>query len=147
MNIMSEKKLKHHTFNALVVDDEEDLNDIMKELLFETGYFRFIIQAKDGSEAWQKMTKQDFDVIVLDLDMPRKNGLELLQMWSNESNYDPRRVIIYSGNLDNAKIHVASKKYNVKNFMVKPFDDEDFAKKVKSILELPPLTSSMKVLP
>lgn len=62
---------------ALVVDDEEDIRDFLVDALDLNGIES--IQAKDGVEALNLFTKNDFDVIITDIYMPNMNGLELIQ--------------------------------------------------------------------
>ncbi|MGQ9647542.1 MAG: response regulator [Thermodesulfobacteriota bacterium] len=60
----------------LVVDDDEGLRDLFKEVLTDEGYQ--VLTAKNGKEALQKLEKEKPDLIVLDIVMPKMDGMEAL---------------------------------------------------------------------
>ncbi len=62
---------------VLVVEDEADLRRALVQSLDETGYA--VDQASDGEEGIQKATTWDYDAVVLDIMLPRRNGWEVLQ--------------------------------------------------------------------
>ena len=61
----------------LVVEDEADLRRALVQSLDETGYA--VDQACDGEEGIQKATTWEYDAVVLDIMLPRRNGWEVLQ--------------------------------------------------------------------
>ncbi len=60
----------------LGVDDDEGLRDLYKEVLTDEGYQ--VLEAKNGKEALQKLEKEKPDLIVLDIVMPKMDGMEAL---------------------------------------------------------------------
>jgi DNA-binding response OmpR family regulator len=60
----------------LVVDDDEGLRDLYKEVLAEEGYE--VLTAKNGKDGLQKLEKEKPDLIVLDIVMPKMDGMEAL---------------------------------------------------------------------
>jgi len=65
------------SLKILIADDEPEILEIMAKKIFTQGYT--VITAFDGEDAWQKIQRESPDIIVLDLNMPRKNGFEVLQ--------------------------------------------------------------------
>ena len=61
--------------NILVVDDNADFRKILKIVLEGKGYF--VEEARDGQEALELITARKFHMAIVDLDMPRMNGLDL----------------------------------------------------------------------
>jgi len=61
----------------LVADDEKEVLDIMAKKIAMEGYD--VIKAADGQEAWEKIQAESPDVIVLDLTMPKLDGLSVLK--------------------------------------------------------------------
>ena len=61
----------------LVVDDEQNIRFLYKEELEEDGYQ--VLTATNGEEALQKLKKQVPDLIILDIKMPRMDGIELMR--------------------------------------------------------------------
>ena len=80
----------------LVVDDEAATRDILVELLHKDG--REIVTAGDGHEAFERLTEIPRPcLIVLDLIMPRMNGLEFLRRQSTDSSIANVPTIVLSG--------------------------------------------------
>jgi CheY-like chemotaxis protein len=89
-------------------------------------------EAVDGEEAWQKIISADppFDLVMLDLSMPRVGGEELLQRILLR---DPTaRVILLTGRLG----YIGGSHPSVK-VINKPFDNADLAKQVQDLLSAP----------
>ena len=64
---------------VLIVDDYEPMRDTMRSLLTLHGDIQVIGEAADGSEAIQMVTACRPDVILMDLNMPKRNGIEAAQ--------------------------------------------------------------------
>jgi CheY-like chemotaxis protein len=79
MNGVHEKKEKMKKKRILVVDDDHELRSLIQELLEEEAYE--VETAIDGVDAFDHLDHQQnaYDVILLDLTMPRLNGLQFLQ--------------------------------------------------------------------
>jgi phosphoserine phosphatase RsbU/P len=78
----------------LVVDDEEPIRMLLNTVLGKRAGYN-VTTAKDGLEAQELITQQQFDVVVTDLSMPRMTGLELMQ-WAQE-NHPGAAWIVLSG--------------------------------------------------
>ena len=63
--------------HILVVDDDETLRFSLRLVLEEQGYS--IDEAEDGQDAVTKVKAKQYDAVILDVNMPRVNGLEALQ--------------------------------------------------------------------
>lgn len=61
----------------LLVDDEPEIREILADLLEDEGYN--VLQAEDGEEAFNLFMSQDIDLVITDVRMPNKNGIELLK--------------------------------------------------------------------
>lgn len=79
---------------VLVADDNEDLRKIFVRA-FDSTLFE-VHQAKDGAEALQYIQKIIFDIIILDIDMPKLSGLEVLKYLKD--NHYHSKVILVTGN-------------------------------------------------
>jgi two-component system chemotaxis response regulator CheB len=65
--------------NTLIVDDSAMVRDILRDFLEEDGNFRIIGEAADGEEGVQKILSLDPDLVTLDIEMPKMNGLEVIE--------------------------------------------------------------------
>lgn len=61
---------------VLVVDDELQLREVLKEVLEDSGHK--VILAEDGNKGLKLFTEQPFDLVITDLIMPDKEGLEFI---------------------------------------------------------------------
>ena len=66
----------------LVVEDEDDVRTILKAILTQKGYS--VVEARNGQEALDLLSVMRFDLMILDLLMPRVNGEEVLQRMDQE---------------------------------------------------------------
>jgi two-component system response regulator (stage 0 sporulation protein F) len=77
----------------LVVDDEENLRLLCQEVLDKEGYR--VIEAEDGIEAMTKIEQETPDLVILDIQMPRMDGMEALPRILRKEKKTP--VILYTG--------------------------------------------------
>jgi response regulator of citrate/malate metabolism len=97
------------------------------------GCFKNIVFAHDGFIATQKLQNQKFALILLDISMPKKTGIDLLGEFGNRTLNQIDNIIIVSGTLEKEIISKALEK-GVKTFLVKPFDEPTFQERVIKIL-------------
>ena len=65
--------------NTLIVDDSALARNILRDFLEASGNFRIIDEAADGEEGIQKILSLNPDLVTLDIEMPKKNGLEVIE--------------------------------------------------------------------
>jgi len=83
---------------VLIADDHLILREGLKMILEETEDIQVVDEASDGEEVLDKAKKNSFDVIVLDINMPRKNGFEVLEELKARGNKIPVLMLsTYSG--------------------------------------------------
>src|ERR1700722_6828526 len=76
---------------VLIADDEPDILEIIGYNLQEAGYE--VSSAKDGDEALQKAKAIQPDLIILDIMMPKKNGVEVCQMLRSQTSFEKTLII------------------------------------------------------
>ncbi|MBF0117662.1 MAG: response regulator [Desulfobacterales bacterium] len=116
--------------NILIVDDEEQFRKNLIKLLKTKG-----ISAKEisrGEDAIEELSKNSYDVILLDLKMPGINGIEVLKEIKKRKILS--EVIILSGH---ASIDTAFEimKYGAYDYIMKPFDIEELMVKISLAYE------------
>lgn len=122
--------------DCLIADDDPAVVDTLTMYCENLGIFRNIVPAEDGQVATTKLRNQKFALILVDINMPKKDGLSLLTDFTTVSNMNELSyVVIISGEIDKPKLTEALTK-GVKNFLTKPFDEEMFRKKIKPALNL-----------
>ncbi len=101
----------------LVVDDEKSIRNALKEILEYEKHE--VILATNGMECMEQLTKQSFEVLLLDIKMPEMDGLDVLEKIS--SDYPDLQIVMISGhgNIDTA---VKAVKMGAYDFIEKPLD-------------------------
>ena len=75
----------------LIVDDKATSRELLRTVLEKDGYF--ILEAEDGGEALEKARSENPDMILLDLQMPVRNGYEVLTELRQDSRYRTLPII------------------------------------------------------
>lgn len=119
--------------DVLIVDDDKDVCEILKQYCFNMGCFRNIIFAHDGALASIKLRNQKFSLILIDLKMPKKSGLDLMREFDDKSLNKKANVMVVSGTLDKTMLE-KSIALGIKNFLPKPFDEANFQERVLKLL-------------
>ncbi len=101
---------------ALVVEDEADVASDVAEALQSAGFV--VDVACDGEDAWFRGTTEDYDVVILDLGLPRMDGLSVLRRWRSEQRAFP--IIILSARNDWTE-RVAGIEAGADDYLGKPF--------------------------
>ncbi len=121
---------------VLIADDEPEILDIMAKKVFIQGYT--VIKAHDGEEAWQKIQNESPDIIILDLNMPKKNGFEVLQLLREkppEDKWQPVIIVSASSELDDVKKGLS---LEAEHYIMKPSTIEDIIKAIRRVASLIP---------
>src|SRR5439155_23904067 len=79
---------------VLVVDDSIIVREVERQLLVGAGYE--VMVAVDGVDAWNCLRSEVFDLVVCDVDMPRMNGIELVQRIKQDPALGAIPVVIVS---------------------------------------------------
>ncbi|GAB4352727.1 MAG: hypothetical protein Kow0099_36910 [Candidatus Abyssubacteria bacterium] len=102
---------------VLVVDDEEVMRDMMRDILEQSGYI--VETASDGDEALAKLGEHLFGLVFTDIRMPRMDGLELLRQIRC---LDPSLDVIMMTGYATVDIAVEAMKLGAADFITKPFN-------------------------
>ncbi len=114
----------------LIVEDRESMSDMLKETLASEG-FRTVL-AKDGQEGIKKLKEERIDLVLTDLKLPKKDGIEVLKAAKEENPLMPVIVMTAYGSVETA---VAAMKEGAFDFITKPFDTDHLLVLMKRALE------------
>ncbi|MBU5316984.1 response regulator transcription factor [Clostridium bornimense] len=112
----------------LVVDDEKEIRDLIEIYLKNDGYE--VIKASCGAEALEIVSKEDIDLLVLDIMMPGIDGMELCRLIRKNSNIPILMLSAKSENMDKIQGILTG----ADDYMVKPFDPLELTVRIKSLL-------------
>jgi signal transduction histidine kinase len=114
----------------LVVDDEEDIREALKEYLEELGYE--VTVAENGKTAYEALLAKDYDLVLMDMFMPEMNGAEVL-LKLKEAGKKPTNVILMTGYAgeDTTTIEALKQEGIIKRVLRKPFSFKDLEDIIK----------------
>ena len=112
----------------LVVEDEYDIRELLKEFLTQAGYD--VVTAEDGLEALEKFKSFNYNLIILDIMLPKIDGYVLCEIIRKESNVP----IIMLTALDSEENQLKGFDLNIDDYITKPFSMKVFLKRVEAVL-------------
>jgi DNA-binding NtrC family response regulator len=115
--------------SVLVVDDEDALRTVLSSELLNEGYE--VHSAADGDDAITELDKGQYDLVLLDIKMPRMNGFEVLK--HIKQNHAKTKVVMLTGFAD-LKNAIESKKLGADDFVSKPYDLVDLLTTIERVL-------------
>jgi len=117
-------------YNILVVDDEPLIRESLYEILRIEGYS--VRMASNGEEAMALINEKNFDIVVTDFKLPKKNGLELLV--SIKKNFPKTEVILITG-YGSIESAVEAMKLGAFDYITKPINDNEIKIVIDKIVE------------
>ncbi len=116
----------------LIIEDEEPIRRVLKRILLEENDQFVIAEAKDGKEGLAALLAEDYDLVLCDIKMPNKDGLEVLQAAKDQGVLTPFIMLTGHGNIQTA---VESMKIGAYDFIPKPPDLNRLLISVRNALE------------
>jgi two-component system OmpR family response regulator len=114
---------------VLVIDDEPGVRELISEALSLSEITA--VQAADGLEALSFLRRERFDLLILDINMPKLDGLDLLEKLRTEGMSVP--VLMLSARADKTDINQGLR-IGADDYLTKPFSIEELVLRVKAIL-------------
>ena len=112
--------------NCLIIDDDPLITDLVKHFSEKCEWIDYCVACNDAIEGLKLLTNSEFDILLLDYNMPDLNGRDLLELKKDNS-----KVIMITSNTEFA---VDSYKYDdVEDYLVKPLDYESFSNSIRRI--------------
>lgn len=113
----------------LLIEDDFNLGIVVQDFLSLEGYTVHL--CRDGKEGLQKFNKNDYDVCLLDVMLPEKDGYEIAE---DIRKIDKEIPIIFLTAKSNPEDKVKGFKYGGDDYITKPFNREEFLLRIKAIL-------------
>jgi DNA-binding response OmpR family regulator len=112
----------------LLVDDEDSIQTLLTFPLERDGYR--VVQARDGEEALRRFGDQEVDLVVLDVMLPRLDGLEVCKRLRSQSNVPIIMLTARGEELDK----VLGLELGADDYITKPFSIREFRSRVRALL-------------
>ena len=113
----------------LVVEDERDLNRVISKRLEKEGYS--VDSCYNGEEALEYMKTGEFDAIIMDIMMPLKNGIEVLEIMRANNNETP--VLLLTAK-DSISDRVRGLDAGAQDYLIKPFAFEELLARIRVMI-------------
>jgi two-component system phosphate regulon response regulator OmpR len=115
--------------HILMVDDDEGIRSLVKKYLNENNFL--VTTAKSAEDALEKIKIINFDMIILDIMMPGKSGLQFIQ--ENKNQIDtPVILLTAKGSADD---RVGGLEIGADDYLPKPFEPKELILRIKNILK------------
>jgi two-component system sensor histidine kinase and response regulator WspE len=118
--------------DILVVDDSPTVRETQRQILTNAGYR--VTLAADGMDGWNTLRSKEFDLVVTDIDMPRLNGFQFLELIKKDLHLKSIPVIIVSYK-DRKEDHDHGYSLGANAYLTKnSFKDDTFIQTIKDLL-------------
>jgi len=118
--------------NILLIEDEDSIRRVLRKVLQQDNQSYKFTEATDGQEGILTVKKQHFDLILCDIKMPKKDGIEVLDFIRNHTPTTPVVMISGHGNLETA---VQAMRMGAFDYISKPPDLNHLLSTVRSALQ------------
>ena len=115
--------------HILMVDDDEGIRSLVKKYLNENNFL--VTTAKSAEDATRKIKIINFDMIILDIMMPGKSGLEFIQ--ENKDNLNTPIILLTAKGTANERI--AGLEIGADDYLPKPFEPKELVLRINNILK------------
>ncbi len=127
--------MTERTARILLVDDEQSIQELLSFPLRQDGYE--VVQASDGREGLERFRESTFDLVVLDVMMPRMDGFELCQRLRARSTVPIIMLTAKAEEVDK----IVGLEIGADDYITKPFSVREFRSRVKALLRRSALAS------
>ena len=126
--------------HILVVDDDDGIRSLVKKFLNENDYL--VTTADSAEDASDKIKIIKFDLIVLDIMMPGKNGLEFIE--ENKKNLDTPIILLTAKG--EARERIEGLEIGADDYLPKPFEPKELILRIKNILDKTQKTEQKRII-
>ncbi len=131
-----------HDARLLIVDDNADNRDVLARRLKRLGYAN-VAFAEDGIEAMATIEASSFDAVLLDVMMPRMNGIEVLEALRDQGRLEQTPVIMISASTEIDTV-VRCLELGAEDYLPKPFNPVLLRARLGSVLEKRALRAELR---
>ncbi len=121
------------SIRVLVVDDFATMRRILKNILKQLD-FKNLVEADDGTTAWEVLEEQSIDLIISDWNMPKMSGIDLLKKVRASDKYKKTPFLMVTAEAQKQNV-LEAVQAGVSNYVVKPFTAEAIFEKLDKILK------------
>ena len=121
--------MKEQASKILIIEDEKKISALIRKGLEEEQYD--VDEALDGEKGEQLLQKSNYDLLVLDIMLPKKNGLDVLDSLRKKNNEIPVLMLTAKGTVED---RVKGLDTGADDYLIKPFAIAELLARVRSLL-------------
>jgi two-component system chemotaxis response regulator CheY len=115
----------------LTIDDSKTIRDMLRMTLVDAGFE--VLQAIDGQDGLDVMTREQVDLVITDINMPKMNGYDVVRRLRDNPSLKGLPILVLTTESDTDKKSLA-REAGATGWMVKPFDPERLVATVRKVL-------------
>ncbi len=115
-----------------LIEDEEDILKTLELVLVKEGFS--VSSARDGLEALNKLNGESFDLVIVDLMLPKWDGFKLCKTIKQHKIYKDTPIIVLTA-MAQEEDRTRCLSYGVEEYMKKPFDPDTLLAKIRELTE------------
>ena len=119
--------------NVAIADDNERMVRLLSDIIKGDDELEVIATAKDGEEAYDMIVNHEPDVVLLDIVMPKLDGLSVMDKIKNDRNVKKHPAFIMISAIGQEKITEDAFALGADYYIMKPFDNETVLKRIKHV--------------
>lgn len=116
----------------LIVEDDESLSRMVSEWL--VGEHHTVEVSHDGADAMEKLQFYDFDLVILDLNLPSMGGINILKKYRSSGKETPVLILTGQDRIEDKEVGLDS---GADDYLTKPFHMKELSARVRAILRRP----------
>lgn len=113
----------------LIVDDDDEIRELLEFDVAQSGYF--VDTARDGKEGLQKVLNNSYDLVILDVMMPKMNGFDVCKNIRQAKLAIPVLMLTAKGTIDDKTVGFDC---GADDYLVKPFDIQEVLLRIRVLL-------------
>lgn len=117
--------------NILVIDDDKSVHELAQLFLGQSGFA--VNMVSDGNAALDELARHNYDLLLLDINMPGMNGLEVLKNIRAQERLKQVPIVMFTASRDVSHL-MTSKRMGISDYVVKPPQRQDLLSRVERIL-------------
>ncbi|CAK8719418.1 histidine kinase [Candidatus Electronema halotolerans] len=125
-----EEQVEEKSLHVLVVDDSISVRKVVSNFLIQQGWLPSV--ARNGIEALERIREERPDLVLLDVEMPRMNGFEVLQALQSQPEFQDIPVVMLTSRSAD-KYREKASQLGARGFMTKPFKEDEAIELIRSM--------------
>src|SRR5579863_701159 len=116
--------------SILIIDDEQEIRESLQELLAAEGYA--LDSAPNAEAGLKKVEERLFDLVLLDINLPGRNGLDVLKLVKRDS---PDTAVIMITAYDSSQVAFQASREGADSYITKPWDNDKLLLEISNLLD------------